>query len=146
MIQRSHFIESADDWLCSPIASTNDGLLCAFVSLRLLTSNIPELLSPQSGTQREHLHHVRPLINAIKGQIDRWQHRWSRIAVQGMPFRQRFRAFVLTTDKSAAIPFSRSFMARTHYCFSSRHLYSHPFPTKNPSSTWKQFGSAIARR
>lgn len=83
MIQRSRFVESANDWLSASMASATDPLLCAFVSLRLLTSDIPELLSPQNGDYGDNSHRTRPLVRAMKAQLEHWQLQWMTTATRG---------------------------------------------------------------
>lgn len=84
MIERSSFLESVDVWYRSPLAIPSDVLLCAFVSLRLLTSEVFELLE-NHGTTRLETHHyqVESLLKIIEKQVEGWQEHWLEIAEEG---------------------------------------------------------------
>ena len=79
MIERDQFIEAVSDWYSSSLASPHDGLLCAFVTLRLLTADVPALIHPKS----DHVHNPRPLMKIMKDQIDRWQRQWTKTLERG---------------------------------------------------------------
>lgn len=146
MIQRSNFIESNGAWLSTPLASPGDSLLCAFVSLRLLTSDIPELLSSRSDSHRDDQYHIRPLIKAMRDQIERWQRQWTARACQGMLFGRLTEMYRLMQKQSVAIPFSSHSTAIIRYLFSSQYPCSPPFPDITPPLTWNLSGLAIVRR
>ncbi|KEF63598.1 uncharacterized protein A1O9_01576 [Exophiala aquamarina CBS 119918] len=101
MIDRSSFLESVDTWYRSPLALPSDVLLCAFVSLRLLTSEVFELLeiqrapSPQSPT-----HQIESLLKIIERQVKAWQEHWLRIAENGVSaIRDKSLWVVLTSNQ-----------------------------------------------
>lgn len=85
MIERSEFIESVEDWYHSPLASPNDGLLCAFVTLRLMTSEVFELLRPhQQPHHIRQLYHVEALLKIINSKVEKWQAHWLSSMEAGM--------------------------------------------------------------
>lgn len=84
MIERSGFLESVDIWYRSPWALASDVLLCAFVSLRLLTSEVFELLESQRTTSpRSQTHQLESLLKIIEKQVEAWQEHWLQIAEDG---------------------------------------------------------------
>jgi hypothetical protein len=86
MIDRSSFLESVDVWYRSPLALPSDVLLCAFVSLRLLTSEVFELLETQRTTSLRTQHYqVESLLKIIEKQVEAWQEHWLDIAEEGAP-------------------------------------------------------------
>lgn len=86
MIDRSSFLESVDIWYRSPLALPSDVLLCAFVSLRLLTSEVFELLEIQrSPNSRTQTHQVESLLKIVEKQVEAWQEHWLQIAENGAP-------------------------------------------------------------
>lgn len=85
MIERSKFIESVNTWYRSPLAITSDILLCAFTSLRLLTSEVFELLEAQCATSpKDQTYQVDSLLRILMKQIEAWQEHWLTIADEGM--------------------------------------------------------------
>jgi len=85
MIDRSSFLESVDTWHQSPIALPSDVLLCAFVSLRLLTSEVFELLETQRApNSRTQIHQVESLLKIVEKQVEAWQEHWLQIADNGV--------------------------------------------------------------
>ncbi|CAO2658294.1 Nn.00g060170.m01.CDS01 [Neocucurbitaria sp. VM-36] len=78
MIERDQFIEAVGEWYSSSLAAPHDGLLCAFVTLRLLTADIPALVHPKSNSLHAHVHNPRPLLKIMEDHIDRWQGQWTK--------------------------------------------------------------------
>ncbi|KAK6083574.1 fungal specific transcription factor domain-containing protein [Seiridium cupressi] len=77
MIERSACIESIEAWCRDPMATGNDRLLGAFVTLRLLSSEVFKLLGPKSS--RIHsgpLHSIESLLAIIKARIEEWEQIW----------------------------------------------------------------------
>lgn len=80
MIERSTYIESAGDWFKNQLATPNDRLLSAFVSLRLITSAHSEVMTSQIvRDQRQQALQFRSLLRLLDRQIDDWQKVWQRI-------------------------------------------------------------------
>lgn len=78
MIDRSKFIESVNDWYLHPLAITNDRLLCAFVSLRLITSaHVDTMASQLIIHQRQQALQYRSLLRLLDRQIEEWGKLWS---------------------------------------------------------------------
>jgi hypothetical protein len=85
MIERSGFIESVESWCRDPMAITNDRLLGALVTLRLLSSEVYKLLGPRSsGVRAGESHALESLLAIIDSRIEEWQLRWLAVADQGM--------------------------------------------------------------
>lgn len=83
MIERSSYIESASDWYRHHLAIANDRLLCAFVSLRLITSTHSDTMTSQSVQhQCEKALQFRSLLRLLDRQIKDWQNSWTE-AVAG---------------------------------------------------------------
>lgn len=77
MIERSTFIESIESWCRDPLATDNDRLLGAFVTLRLLSSEVFKLLGPKSSRVLSGpLHSIESLLAIIKIRIEEWEQRW----------------------------------------------------------------------
>jgi hypothetical protein len=82
MIERSNYIESASSWYEDPLAVTNDRLLCAFVSLRLITSSHFETMTSQNVRhQRQKALQFRSLLRILDKEIEDWQTRWTEVVV-----------------------------------------------------------------
>ncbi|KAJ5775579.1 uncharacterized protein N7511_000590 [Penicillium nucicola] len=77
MIERTPFIESAQDWWKHPLAIDNDRLLCAFVTLRLLAAEVFDLSSPG-----DHFPAPRPL-SVLQNRIEQWQNKWLDVVDPG---------------------------------------------------------------
>ncbi|KAF1352807.1 hypothetical protein EJ07DRAFT_168718 [Lizonia empirigonia] len=78
MIERSSYIESASDWYRHHLAIANDRLLCAFVSLRLITSTHSDTMTSQSVQhQCEKALQFRSLLRLLDRQIKDWQNSWT---------------------------------------------------------------------
>lgn len=78
MIERSSYLESVDDWYSHPLEVANDRLLCAFVSLRLITSTHFEMITTQyTQHQRHEPSQYRSLLRLLDRQIVDWQKRWT---------------------------------------------------------------------
>lgn len=79
MIERSAFIESIEAWCGDPIADRNDDLLGAFVTLRLMSSSIFSLHSPNPNPRRGEkllLENTESLLSLKKASIERWERHW----------------------------------------------------------------------
>ncbi|ETS79448.1 hypothetical protein PFICI_09301 [Pestalotiopsis fici W106-1] len=77
MIERSTFIEAIESWCRDPLATDNDRLLGAFVTLRLLSSEVFKLLGPKSSRVLSGpLHSIESLLAIIKIRIEEWEQRW----------------------------------------------------------------------
>ncbi|KAH7007476.1 hypothetical protein EDB80DRAFT_752060 [Ilyonectria destructans] len=78
MMERNEFIESIDLWCKDPMVTSNDKLLGAFVTLRLMTSTVYKLLSqkPQTSEGRGPLHNIESLLTIINGRIKGWENLW----------------------------------------------------------------------
>jgi hypothetical protein len=84
MIERTGFIESIESWCKDPAAISNDRLLGALVTLRLLSSEVYRLLGPKSNRVRAgELHTLESLLAIINSRIEEWELRWLAIADQG---------------------------------------------------------------
>ncbi|KAH7034594.1 uncharacterized protein B0I36DRAFT_360100 [Microdochium trichocladiopsis] len=79
MIERSDFIESIEPWCKDPMATPSDRLLGAFVTLRLLSSEVFKLLGPRS-TRNDagQVHRLDSFLSIIKGRLDEWESKWIR--------------------------------------------------------------------
>jgi len=87
MIERNSFIESIESWCKHPAAISNDRLLGALVTLRLLSSEVYRLLGPQSNTVRAgELHTLESLLAIINSRIEEWESKWLAAADQGTHF------------------------------------------------------------
>jgi hypothetical protein len=87
MIERTKFIESVETWYESPLAMPSDVLLCAFVSLRRLTSDVFELLESHRAAGFKHQPlHLGSLLRLFTTQISTWQSRWVGIGEKGTLF------------------------------------------------------------
>ncbi|KAF4892981.1 Protein priB [Colletotrichum fructicola] len=83
MIERSGFIESVEAWCKDPTAISNDRLLGALVTLRLLSSEVFRLLGSRSNRARAgQLHTLESLLAIINGRIEEWEGRWLKLADQ----------------------------------------------------------------
>lgn len=96
MIERGQFVDSVEEWYRSPVATPCDGLLCAFVSLRLLTADVPGLLRPKYTGLNGHIQDYRPLMKIMEDQVSRWQRQWTVTLDRGMVYGTTSSAAVLT--------------------------------------------------
>ncbi|KAH7129013.1 hypothetical protein EDB81DRAFT_906799, partial [Dactylonectria macrodidyma] len=80
MMERNEFIESIDVWCKDSMVTSNDRLLGAFVTLRLMTSAVYKLLSqkPQTSEGRGPLHNIESLLTIINGRIKGWEDIWTQ--------------------------------------------------------------------
>lgn len=84
MIERSDFIESIEAWCKDPLATPGDRLLGAFVTLRLLSSEVFKLLGPRStNNDMSQFHRLDSFLAIIKGRIDDWELKWTRCVASG---------------------------------------------------------------
>lgn len=79
MIQQTEFIEDIEAWGRDTIAIDNDVLLCAFVTLRLMTSEAFSLLN-----HRGSLQGTESLFKVLNNHIDQWKRKWMQLAKDGM--------------------------------------------------------------
>ena len=78
MIERSIYLESVHNWHLHPLELANDRLLCAFVSLRLITSTHFEMTTTQyAQRQRQEPSQFRSLLRVLDRKIINWQRRWT---------------------------------------------------------------------
>jgi hypothetical protein len=83
MIERSNYLESVGEWHLHPLEMANDRLLCAFVSLRLITSTHIEMMTTQyAQQQRYETSHYRSMLRMADGEIVDWQKRWTETVSQ----------------------------------------------------------------
>ncbi|OKL59898.1 hypothetical protein UA08_04538 [Talaromyces atroroseus] len=81
MIERSDFIESVNTWYTSPLATINDTILAAFVSLRLAAANILEVFNPRRPAPSvTHAYRFNSLLKTLTPQVEAWKKRWGHIA------------------------------------------------------------------
>ncbi|QGA16131.1 hypothetical protein EYB26_003798 [Talaromyces marneffei] len=74
MIERSGFIESIEHWSKERTATANDTLLAAFVTLRLLTSEVFKLLGLcRHGSSFEN---IKSFLTIIGNRINEWEDKW----------------------------------------------------------------------
>ncbi|KPM42662.1 hypothetical protein AK830_g3888 [Neonectria ditissima] len=80
MMEQNEFMESIDKWCQDPLTTSNDRLLGAFVSLRLMTSSVHKLLSQkaQKSEGGGSLHNVEALLSMINGRIKQWETEWTQ--------------------------------------------------------------------
>jgi hypothetical protein len=84
MIERSSYLESVSNWHLHPLEVANDRLLCAFVSLRLITSTHFEMMTTQSAqNQHREPSQFRSLLRVLDRQIVEWQRRWTETVSEG---------------------------------------------------------------
>ncbi|KAH8807279.1 hypothetical protein F5884DRAFT_788875 [Xylogone sp. PMI_703] len=76
MIERNDFIEGIEVWGKDVWANDNDVLLCAFVTLRLVTSEGFGLLNHRGGS----LQSMESLLKVLNNSIDKWEEKWLCIA------------------------------------------------------------------
>lgn len=79
MIERSEFIETAVAWGRDTLANDKDVMLCAFTTLRLMTSEAFKLLS-----RRDSLQSMESLLKVLSTQIDEWEDKWLQMTTGGM--------------------------------------------------------------
>jgi hypothetical protein len=113
MIERGQFIEAVGEWYSSSLTSPHDGLLCAFVKLRLLTADVPGLLHPTNDNPDGHVHNPRPLMKIMEDQIDRWQRQWTKTLERGKVSSSEYPITILTNPR-AFPPVSNSILWRTY--------------------------------
>ncbi|KAK8113190.1 hypothetical protein PG984_013716 [Apiospora sp. TS-2023a] len=76
MIERDAFIESIEPWCKDSMVISSDNLLGALVTLRLLSSEVFQLLGPKpSKAGGDQLHGLEPLLSAIGVRIE-WECKW----------------------------------------------------------------------
>ncbi|KAF1830252.1 hypothetical protein BDW02DRAFT_633789 [Decorospora gaudefroyi] len=77
MVERSCYLGSVSNWHQHPLEVANDRLLCAFVSLRLITSTHFEMMTTRYAQQQRHeTSRHRSLLRVIDDEIVDWQSRW----------------------------------------------------------------------
>lgn len=99
MIERSGFIESVDRWSESSVRLSEDVLLCALVSLRLITSEVFQLLEVHTtASDATSPSYSESLVEGIRSQINYWQDRWLTRATAGKSAPARLIPHLLTSD------------------------------------------------
>ncbi|RDW84488.1 hypothetical protein BP6252_02078 [Coleophoma cylindrospora] len=79
MIEQNDFITTAQDWYKLPCAVFGaDALLSAFVTLRILTSEIIELVSPDRTSR--HIQQGDNLMKLLNASLTRWEEHWHPIS------------------------------------------------------------------
>jgi hypothetical protein len=73
MIERNGFFESIEVWCKDATATDSDNFLGAFVTLRLLTSEVFRLLTPR---QTDPGQNTYALLTIISNRIDEWESKW----------------------------------------------------------------------
>lgn len=82
MIEQDNFITTAQDWYKQPYAVFGaDALLCAFVTLRILSSEIVELVSPDHGSR--HIKQGDTLMKLLNANLTRWEECWHLVSDDG---------------------------------------------------------------
>lgn len=82
MIEQNDFITTAQDWYMLPCAVFGaDALLSAFVTLRILSSEIVELVSPDRTSR--HIQQGDNLMKLLNASLTRWEEHWHPIAEDG---------------------------------------------------------------
>lgn len=82
MIEQNNFITTSHDWYKEPCAVFGaDALLCAFVSLRIISSEILESMAPY---QPRKLPHNETLMRMLNANLTRWEEKWLPISEHGM--------------------------------------------------------------
>ena len=81
MIERSGFIESIEYWSKERTATANDTLLAAFVTLRLLTSEVFKLLGPCRHVSS--FENIKSFLTIIGNRIDEWEDKWIQACGDG---------------------------------------------------------------
>lgn len=82
MIDQTDFIARASDWYKQPLAVYGgDALLCAFVDLRIISTEILELVSPNRTSR--HIDQSDSLLRLMNGNITRWENKWFPITDDG---------------------------------------------------------------
>lgn len=84
MINRSDFIESVNTWYKSPLATSNDAVLGAIVTLRLSTADIFEILIPQRPSPpTSEPQRLGSLLRTLNPQLQAWQKHWGQMIERG---------------------------------------------------------------
>ncbi|KAL1304419.1 hypothetical protein AAFC00_003417 [Neodothiora populina] len=118
MIRRNELIESANTWFDDPWATSHDRLLCALVTLRLIGSEVFDLLNPhRNSSQNTMLDRTDGLMGTFQHDITRWKSRWSSmeesrndslyqffIAFYGTNLRLLFSLFPLHASLTSSLP------------------------------------------
>ncbi|KAH8674277.1 hypothetical protein BX600DRAFT_457295 [Xylariales sp. PMI_506] len=87
MIERSEFIESVNLWYRKPLATSNDAMLSALVTLRLASADIIELFSPQRPvfSMAHHPYQFDSLLKTLTSQIEAWRLHWVQTTTNKEP-------------------------------------------------------------
>jgi hypothetical protein len=154
MIERGANIESIESWCRDPLATDNDRLLGAFVTLRLLSSEVFKLLGPKSSVvQRGPLHSMESLLAIIKARIDEWEQRWVRCVMTGMWVSGVLGDCHLARAHSSHVESSQPFLIRFYGTHLKLQLFSLPLQevlasgdpdiSTNLEVLWVSYSSAI---
>ena len=123
MIERSEFIESVTTWYKRPLATSNDIILAAFVTLRLAAVDTIEAYSPQHPVSPARLP-SDSLLATINPLVEAWKKHWLSICSEQGSYSSRFNLPQLATHSllERCHPFLISFFG-THILLL---LYSFP--------------------
>ena len=78
MIEPNGFIQSIETWCEDPMVSANDQLLGAFVTIRLLGSEVFQLVRSNLKKAKSALWDgIEPLLLVLESQLETWEHRWT---------------------------------------------------------------------
>lgn len=85
MIPRNGLIESAHSWYNDPLSTPQDRMLCALVTLRMIGSEIFDLLNPHRSSYRSTLlDRTDGLMKVLLNDIQKWHTHWSSMSEMGM--------------------------------------------------------------
>lgn len=146
MIERNSFFESIEVWCKDPTATDSDNLLGAFVTLRLLTSEVFRLLTPR---QTDAGQNTYALLTIISNRIDEWESKWLTVCSGNFTHRQQLLLYLIPTDPESCHGFLVQFYG-THLRLQ---LYSLPLQevlgsaqhdvTYSMGALWSSYSSAI---
>lgn len=84
MIERNEFIQSVNDWCKQPMANSNDRLIGSFVTIRLIGSEVFQLIrSSASRTKEDTLHNIESLLAILESELDKWELHWVPMVENG---------------------------------------------------------------
>jgi hypothetical protein len=145
MIERNGFFESIEVWCKDATATDSDNFLGAFVTLRLLTSEVFRLLTPR---QTDPGQNTYSLLTIISNRIDEWESKWLGVC-NGKPDQHYFLLLLTVTESESCHGFLIQFYS-THLRLQ---LYSLPLQevlgsaqhdvTYSMEALWASYSSAI---
>lgn len=151
MIERNRFIESIESWAKDPTATQNDVLLSAFVTLRLLTSEVFKML----GSRREvnSFQNIDSFLRILSHRIDEWEEKWLQFCANGNCFPHEFDFLASQADRYVEQESCHPFLIRFYGTHLRLQLYSLPLQevlgskyhdiTYNLEALWASYSSAI---